>query len=162
MDRATAIGTWRYWFVGFTAFQTVDYSKEPRVIRAQRKAHRRIWVLILIILPILVICSVVLRPTAPTMPFEGNTPQAMGEVLKERETPELKANLRGENGTPSQLELIFKTPLKSASSTVYDQNDGLIGQVGKRGLYRFKVPENIQGFHIWDAIEEKQLIEVAF
>ena len=131
-----------------------------------RKTHLRIWIVVVLITPVCIAISIWGRPSFPLSEssHKKHTVQALPRIVKEVETGYLKINLRGENNLIKQLEIIVKTPLKSASTIVYYyENKGkgrYIGSIQSKGLYRFPIDKSIQGIILYDPIKRREIQQI--
>ena len=131
-----------------------------------RKTHLRIWVVVVLIAPVIIAISILGRPSFPwsESSHKKHTVQALPQIVKEVETVHLKMNLRGENNLIEQLEIIVKTPLKSASTTVYyfenKEKGRYIGSIHSKGLYRFPIDKDIQGIILYDPIKKRDIQQI--
>lgn len=130
------------------------------MIRAQRKRHRSIWVAMAITLPVLVALAVMGTPKAPGQTQVSMQSAANGSILKEVDTKDVKVNIRGAGQKPTQLEVVVKVPLKAASAMVYLKNGEALGQVGKRGVYRFPIKNMPLAISIKDLIKDQELLTI--
>jgi len=129
--------------------------------RPLRKRHRVIWFFLALFLPILVLFSVLKTPSFPYSEDVFAAPIAVhGSILKEIENESFKINLRGNNNTVKQIEILLKTPLPYAAVLVYDNNGLVLGQMGARGVHRFDVHETITAISIKDPIKNLVISEI--
>ncbi|MCL3780607.1 hypothetical protein EMN47_09445 [Prolixibacteraceae bacterium JC049] len=114
------------------------------MIKPLRSRHQIIWFIMpLIVVPLLVL-SIIQRPdfSKNTKEIATSTP-AIGNILKEVENQQLKVNLRGEDNTYQQLEVIVKTPIEAPFTIVYGKlstgKNITLGTIGQRGVYRYSL-----------------------
>ena len=88
------------------------------MIAPLRKRHKVMWLMIGLLVPVLCILSVINRPSIPFNNSEyGHKVEVTGEIIKTIDAGNLMLNLRGENNTIEQVEIISKQSLKNASAT---------------------------------------------
>lgn len=131
------------------------------MIRTQRRAHLVIWMVIATSLPILMVLAIVYRPEPAIMPIHDRV-KAVGEIIEETESGDLKANLRGIGGKVGQLEIQVKVPLQAPTAVVYSLDGRFIGQIGSKGVYRFDIPSSINGFTVVDEMGVQELAKLVF
>ena len=118
------------------------------MIANQRKAHKFIWILLTIGIGTFLFISIGRIDFAqPSKTFP-----------KEQVLATLKEN---------RVTLSIQTPLKSASSLVYELlADGtpgmLLGEIGAEGSYSFKTSEKTKGIIIVDRIKNNHLFKTTF
>ena len=132
-----------------------------------RKAHKYIWLILIIAVPVLIFFSI---KNLNVFPSESDT------VLK-IETPKINVLMVSENDlikasliikdSINFMEVILKSPLKHPSSFVYTLTDGdekgtLIGQLTTVGIYSFELKEATKGVVIYDALKESLITKLAF
>ncbi len=133
---------------------------------ALRKRHKIMWLLIALTLPALTVLAVVNIPDFPTynknpLNTKNSTP-AKGIVLSEQENEFIKVNVRGNETKVAQLEIILKTPIKSASAVIYDANNKVLGQLGSTGVYRFDINKRPVQITIKDNIKNVEITKMGF
>ena len=129
----------------------------------QRKAHKIVWVLIAIAIPILVFFSVKNLDFSITKK-KANLFKRMpnADALKTVENETFKVSLFLDS-----TEIIVKSTLKASSAVVYTINESgekgnALGQVSTVGIYTFKTISSIQGIIIFDEIKEVEIIKLLF
>ncbi len=135
-----------------------------------RKIHRYLWIIIALMLVPLMSLAVV---NIPSFPFdiqlinEHQIPEKF--LIKEFDQQHLKINLRGaEENQIQQIEIIIKTPLKSANASVYtwnqkeNQKGSFLGELGSRGIYRFPISSSAKGIIIEDEIKKNIVQKISF
>lgn len=130
-----------------------------------RRAHKYIWLLIAIVLPVLVIFSFDdIQLTTPKTIGTNTASTDVPKVIKSSENELLKAVLLEDNS----LRVILKSSLAQASSIIYllDANNNLskpIGQLNSRGSYLFELHDkNIYGIAIKDNIKDQLVTKLEF
>lgn len=118
------------------------------MIASQRKAHKFIWILLTVGMVIFLLLSIGRLDFA----------KPSKTLAKEQILATLKEN---------KVTISVKTPLKSASSLVYELlADGkpglLLGEVGPVGSYSFQTTKNAKGIIIIDQIKNNQLFKTTF
>lgn len=166
--------------------QRKDQNKEDQkpkysfAIKPLRKDHFRIWQMLAILLPFIIIAAVVVRPEFPKDKLlQPSTAKALPVILKtavNREDYEIY--LRSNADTSElQLEWIDKKTLTYPSATIYKTTKGdtditngkLIGRIEARGDYYFQLdstfrPVNSSNYQLvlYDFIHQKQIDIINF
>lgn len=131
------------------------------MIKTQRKAHRAIWWLMALVLPVLIVLSIARMPKAPILPSGVEQVQdSQGEVLKKVDTEYIKMIVWGEGTIAKQLEIQVKAPLQAASALVYVNGDEVLGQVGKVGTYHFAIANAPKSITVRDVLKNRELLTI--
>jgi hypothetical protein len=132
-----------------------------------RKAHKYIWLILIVIIPVLIFFSIKdLDVFASESDSNLSMETIQSNVLKVSENELIKASLIEKDST-SFIEVILKSPLKNPSSIVYalkskDQKGRIIGQINTVGIYNFDVTKNPKGIIIYDALKESLITKLNF
>lgn len=129
----------------------------------QRKAHRIIWILLVIIMPVLmylVIKDLNFQAPEKNSVIIKNTSDST--ILKTNENELIKTNLYS-----NHLEIIVKSPLKNASSVAYTINKAgdhisAIGHITTSGIYTFNISNIPIGIAIYDDIKKTEITKLFF
>ncbi len=138
-----------------------------------RKYHRRIWLVLAVLLPLLFVAAVVAIPDKrPDIVFDRQQAAALPHVLEEFETENFIVRIRSNPSKVAlQLEIEIKQPLTTASALVYLVNntkekptDGiLLGNLGPYGTHRFylgNAPHKC--ILLFDAIKNRPIQTIKF
>lgn len=132
-----------------------------------RKAHKYIWLLIAISIPILIVFSIKDLDVFSSKSVSLSEIEATkSNVIKVAENDLIKVSLIKMDSTNS-IEVILKSTLKNPSSLVYELNKNnekgvFIGQLTTVGVYNFETKESLKGVIIYDAIKEKLIGKLKF
>ena len=132
-----------------------------------RKAHKYIWLLIVIGIPILIVFSIMFLDVFSSKNISSLEIKATkSNVIKVAENDLIKASLIKMDSTNS-IEVILKSPLKNPSSLVYgliknDEKGVLIGQLTTVGIYNFELKKPIKGIVVYDGLKEKLISKIEF
>ena len=128
-----------------------------------RKAHKYIWLILVIIIPIIIIFSikdlgVFSSENGAVLQIENSKKVNIGSF----ENDLIKATLTG-----SQINIVLKTTLKNSSSVVYvtDAKGNkleIIGQLTTAGIYSFNSSARPKGIIISDALKNVQITKLMF
>nr|WP_321235771.1 hypothetical protein [uncultured Psychroserpens sp.] len=128
-----------------------------------RKAHKYIWVLLIIIVPVIMFFSVkdlnvFSSEKATTSRLEGSKKTS----LKSFENDIVKTSV-----FESHIEIILKSTLKNSSSVVYDidkkgNKSNVIGQLTTAGIYNFNINNLPNGILIYDDLKEVEITKFSF
>lgn len=129
----------------------------------QRKAHRIIWILLVIIIPVLLFLAIKdLNFQAPEK--KANTIEKSSDkaIIYTKENEIIKVNL-----LEGELQIILKSSLKNASSIVHiidkkGKHLGSLGQISTPGIYSFNISNRIDGIALNDAIKDKEITKLFF
>lgn len=128
-----------------------------------RKAHKYSWLLLLIIIPLIMFFSIkdlVLFESTNNRDISPN----ISKVIPDRnfENDLIKVAFYQKN-----IEIILKTTLKNASSTVYAVDDNLkkqkvIGQLTTAGIYTFEIIDIPKNILLYDDIKNVLITKTNF
>ena len=129
----------------------------------QRKAHKYIWLLLIVIVPLIMILSVkdldLLSSTSNNASqFEGSKKVSLTSL----ENDIIKASVYQNN-----IEVILKVPLKNSSSVVYGLDEKgsktrLIGQLATVGIYNFNLIDIPRGLMVYDELKQVEITKLLF
>ena len=137
------------------------------MISGLRKAHKYIWLLIAIGIPVLIVFSIKdLDVFSSKNLLLTEIEATKSNVIKVVENDLIKASLIKKDST-NYIEVILKSTLKNPSSLVYglDQNDEkgeLIGQLTTIGIYNFELEQSLKGIVVYDALKETLISKLEF
>jgi hypothetical protein len=128
-----------------------------------RKVHKYSWLLLLIIIPLI-------------MFFSMNNLVLFESTIKEDISPKFSKAISDrdfENDLikvafyPNNIEIILKTTLKNASSTVYAVDDNhkkqkVIGQLTTAGIYTFDINDIPKNIMLYDDIKDVLITKTNF
>jgi hypothetical protein len=133
----------------------------------QRKAHKYIWLLIAIGIPILILFSIKDLDVFSSNNMSSSEIKATkSNVIKVAENDLIKVSLIKIDSTNS-IEVILKSTLKNASSLVYElqknnKKGKLIGQLTTVGIYNFQIKQALKGIVVYDALKETLISKIEF
>ncbi len=128
-----------------------------------RKAHKYIWLLLIIIVPVMMVFSI---KDLDIFSSENNTTsQLKGSKkvsLKTSENDIIKASV-----FESHVEIILKSTLKNSSSVVYEMDEkgnksGVIGQLTTAGIYNFNINNLPKGIIVYDDLKDVEITKLSF
>jgi hypothetical protein len=128
-----------------------------------RKAHKFIWLLLIIVIPVIMVFSI---KDLGLFSSEKNTAsQVTGSKkvsLKSFENDIVKTSV-----FESYLEIILKSTLKNSSSVVYNMDEkgnkaGVIGQITTAGIYNFSINNLPNGIIIYDDLKDVEITKFSF
>ena len=128
-----------------------------------RKAHKYIWLLLIIIVPVMMVFSI---KDLDIFSSENNTTsQLKGSKkvsLKTSENDIIKASV-----FERHVEIILKSTLKNSSSVVYEMDEkgnksGVIGQLTTAGIYNFNINILPKGIIIYDDLKDVEITKLSF
>ena len=128
-----------------------------------RKAHKYIWLLLVVIVPIVVILSI---KSLNVFASENNiSVQYKGSKAKSLNTFEneiIKVSVY-----ENSIEIILKSTLKNSSSIVYNADENgnrteVIGQLTTSGIYNFNIDNLPKGIIIYDALKNVEITKFLF
>lgn len=128
----------------------------------QRKAHKVIWILIGITLPVLIFFSI------RNLDFSEKKEQIPTEQTKNATySTSAENDLIKVNSSANSIQVILKSSLKTSSSVVYTINENgekgnALGQVSTVGIYDFTIKEKVKGIVIVDKIKEVEITKLTF
>jgi len=134
-----------------------------------RKTHLRIWILLSLILPILIVLAVVQTPQYPLSRVDNDIlPLEGAEVVYQNDNEEYALVVRT-NEDFWQLDLHLKSALESPGPFLYGEVEGNplipLGTVGESGHYhiRLKKEKNtITGLTIKDDLQDTTIMKIKF
>ncbi len=132
-----------------------------------RKAHKYIWLFIIIVLPPLIMFSIKdLDLSSSKNTSIKNEKSSTNKLIKVSENELVKVSWLQKEDMKS-VEVILKTPLKSASSLVYTLTKNgekgiLIGSVSTVGIYQFDFQKPFDGIVIYDTLKETTITQLLF
>ncbi len=140
---------------------------------ALRRAHRRIWYALAVLLPLGWLAAVLAIPQDVRQePVRRPHLAALPLLLSSKESGPFLINLRGDSArVQKQLEILVKSPQTNPSTLVYWSGPGaqssLLGALQTRGLYRFALDslaarESGGTLRLEDPIERRTLRTVRF
>jgi len=128
-----------------------------------RKAHKYSWLLLLIIIPLIMFFSI-----KDLMLFESTKNADINPNFSRSITDrDFENDLFKVAFYPKNIEIILKTTLKNASSTVYAVDDNnkkqkIIGQLTTAGIYFFDINDIPKNIMIYDDIKEELITKTNF
>lgn len=129
----------------------------------QRKAHKYIWLALLIVMPILIVFSI-----KDLNPFIGETLIEPTSDFKTSRTSQTAENdLISIVTQQDRLEIRVKTTVKYTTTLVYtlnskDQKQELLGQIGATGFYSFPIKSKIHGIELYDGLKAQTITKLKF
>lgn len=129
----------------------------------QRKAHKVLWLLLVIIIPAIIVFAVKdLDIFNPVENEFADIESSKKKVLKSSENELIKVSLY-----ENSIEIILKSALKNSSSVVYGLDDNekkgqLIGQISNVGIYSFKTSKQLKGIVVFDVLKETEITKLIF
>lgn len=127
-----------------------------------RKAHRYIWLILLIAIPVMIVFAIKDLEFSDTNMAEITTE----EFTKKNATPDFENEIIKVAFHPNSIELILKKTLKNASSTVYaidgENVKTVIGQLTTSGKYQFNVKNAPKNIMIYDEIKDMLITKTNF
>lgn len=131
------------------------------MIKSQRKAHRMIWGLIALVLPVLMVLAVTRMPSAPKASRDWKQMEApIGTVLAKAQNEFLKLQVRGSGAQVQQLEVQVIEPLPAASALLYVGNSDLLGQLGGTGTYFFAIDQKPNMVWVQDVLKNQEITKI--
>ena len=128
-----------------------------------RKAHKYIWLLLIIIVPVIMAFSI---KNLDIFSSDKDIPTLYNALnktsLEASENEIIKASV-----FESHVEIILKSTLKNSSAIVYeiDKNgnkSGVIGQLTTAGIYNFNINNRPKGIIVYDDIKEVEITKLSF
>jgi len=128
-----------------------------------RKAHKIIWMLLLITIPVVMVLAV-LEIKKPAINDDDLvlSEARLGRLVSENESFSISV---GKGGEIDNLQVILKRPLKNPSAVVYgasseDKKEYFIGVINEKGLYNFQLNKSTKEVRIYDAIKKEDIINI--
>ncbi|WP_033961190.1 hypothetical protein [Psychroserpens jangbogonensis] len=128
-----------------------------------RKAHKFIWLLLIIIVPVIMFLSVKDLDVFSSKDNTSSTLEGSKKVnLKSFENDIVKTSV-----FESHLEIILKSTLKNSSSVVYEMDEkgnkpSVIGQITTAGIYNFEIKNLPKGIIIYDDLKNIEITKFSF
>ncbi len=118
------------------------------MIASQRKAHRVIWLILVIVIPVLLFFAV------KNLDFSS----AQNNSQKEQISAQMKEG---------KVQIELHTSFASPSAVVYElTHEGkagkVLGQLAGIGEYTFQASDNIMGILVLDKIKNEELLKIEF
>ena len=129
----------------------------------QRKAHKYIWMLLGIVIPVIILFSI---KDLTVFSFKKDTSSKfellMTDALKVAENDVIKVALFSDS-----ITVILKRTLKNPSSILYSidlegNKEKVIGQLSTLGIYNFKITKLPKGILLYDTLKEKIITKIIF
>ena len=128
-----------------------------------RKAHKYIWLLLIIIVPVMMVFSI--KDLDIFSSDNNTTSQLKGSKkvsLKTSENDIIKASV-----FERHVEIILKSTLKNSSSVVYEMDEkgnksGVIGQLTTAGIYNFNINILPKGIIVYDDLKDVEITKLSF
>ena len=128
-----------------------------------RKAHKYIWLLIAIVIPIGMIFAI------KDLDFYSSERHNISELegSKEVSLNSFENDIVKVSVYESHIELILKLTLKNSSSIVYEMNtkgnkSNVLGQLTTAGIYKFKINKLPKGIIISDDLKNVDITKFTF
>ncbi len=128
----------------------------------QRKAHKFIWLLLLIIIPTIMFFSI------KDLDLFSSNPNNSSQLSGPKKTPIsiFENDIVKASVYESKIEIILKKTLKNASSVVYEINSEgkkgqLIGQLTTAGIYDFNIHNLPKGIIIYDDLKQAEITKLS-
>jgi len=128
-----------------------------------RKAHKYIWLLLLIVVPVIMVLSI---KDLDIFSSENNATLQLKSSkkanLKTFENDIVKASV-----FENHIEIILKSTLKNSSSIVYEMGEkgnksDVIGQLTTAGVYSFNINNLPKGIIIYDELKQVEITKFSF
>lgn len=132
------------------------------MIASQRKAHKLIWLAMVLAIPVLLFLS--LGDVNFFKSQTGRRPLNIQNGLSEVSTTN---NYLSVKHSGSRLHIVVKKPIRSTSTLLYELNAkgerGMeIGQLQGVGNYAFSISPNAKGLLVVDSIKSEELFKLEF
>lgn len=127
-----------------------------------RKAHKYIWLLLIVIVPVIVFFFVKNLDVFASENSVSSFTTSKKTSIKSFENEIIKVSFHD-----NTMEIILKSSLKNSSSIVYtvdekgDKED-VIGQLTTAGIYNFNVNALPKGIIIYDALKAIEITKLSF
>ena len=128
-----------------------------------RKAHKYIWLALVVIIPIIIIFSIKdLSVFSSEKDEVSQIEYSENENITSFENDIIRASF-----SENKIEIILKTTLKNSSSVVYavdaeGNKSKIIGQLTTAGIYTFKNNAKPKGIIISDDLKDIQITKLMF
>jgi hypothetical protein len=128
-----------------------------------RKAHKYIWLALVLIIPIIIIFSI--KDLAVFSSEKEDVSQI--EYSENKNIASFENDIIRASFSENQIEVILKTSLKNSSSVVYaidakGNKFEVIGQLTTAGVYTFKSNTRPKGIIISDDLKNVQITKLMF
>ena len=129
-----------------------------------RKAHKYIWLLLIIIVPAMMFFSV---KDLAVFSSEKESVKTSIETSNKTRIASTENDIIKVSLYESHIEMILKTTLKNATSVVYNMDSNgnksdIIGQLSTAGIYKFTINNLPKGIIIYDALKEVEITKLTF
>ncbi|MEP0263037.1 hypothetical protein [Dokdonia sp.] len=126
-----------------------------------RKAHKIIWIVLGLLGAVLIVLSI----NSVKQPFLTDSDASIATITEGVHTIEDNTQFYmsiEEQANSNKLQIVLKTPLKSASTVVYtltpDHKKGaFLGTIDKKGLYAFDIDKSIKKIQLYDGIKNNEI-----
>jgi hypothetical protein len=159
MDRQISITSGGSCPLAHTTDKSIQNSKEQIMTRGLRIAHKYIWLLLFIVVPVLIVFVVNGIEEPILMDADVNTSPGIANIISLDDDRFFIGIDKGDS--ISSLEIIVKKPLKSTSSSVFGihkNHKTYIGNIDKKGVYEFQIYKNFERILIVDGIKEAEIL----
>jgi hypothetical protein len=128
-----------------------------------RKAHKYIWLILVIIIPIIILFSIKDLGVFSSEKSDGLRIEDSNII----NIGSFENDLISASFSENQIKIILKTTLKNPSSVVYAVDAkgnklGVIGQLTSAGIYTFKSNARPKGIIISDDLKDIQITKLMF
>lgn len=129
-----------------------------------RKAHKYIWLLLVIIVPVIMFLSI---KDLDIFSSEKNTATITAKTSKKNVIVSTENEIVKASLYPNHVEIILKSTLKNSSSIVYEMDakghkSSLIGQLTTAGIYKFNINHLPKGIMMYDALKGVEITKLKF
>ena len=127
-----------------------------------RKAHKYIWLLLIIIVPVIMFFSI------KDLDFSSSENDSITfETSKKNPLKTTENNLIRVTLYKDSIEIILKSTLKNASSIVYASKTSrikkqIIGQLTSAGIYNFSIEKQPISILVYDELKDKLITKIDF
>ena len=143
------------------------------MIHKLRKRHKRIWILIALLLPVLFFLAYFSVPKFSNQEFMfDDIPSPLPKIIKQIEAEEYKINYRQDNLQNLQLELIMKESVQMPTPILFlrysdnyqaSEPNIFLGNAGGKGIYRFKVQDTLaNGIFFKSKLDAQKIVSFDF
>ena len=129
-----------------------------------RKAHKIIWIVLVLIVPVLIVFSVtgIKEPLLTDSDLVLSNYETANQSILEDE--HFSISLKVEK-TVNKLQIILKRPLKSASAVVFGisskaNKEEYLGTIDRKGVYTFNLRKATKGIRIYDGLKEIEILNI--
>lgn len=127
--------------------------------RGLRIAHRYIWLMLLIGIPVLIVLAIKGIEEPIFIDADVNISPKISKIIALDD--DLFFIGIDKRDSINSLEIIIKKPLKNSSATVYGNHDNdktYIGKIDKKGMYKFEVSNRFESITIYDGIKKVEIL----